>query len=108
MNLTEIAKTSEVPEGTMKPFSAGGKEIMVVNYNSSYYALNKKCTHKGGNLSMGTLDGKVVTCPVHGAKFDITTGKNISGPKIGIMKLKTGDLEVYEVKVEGDSIKINI
>jgi len=108
MGLTEIGKTSDIPEGTIKPLSAGGKEILVINYNGSYYAVNRKCTHKGGDLSRGMLDGKIVTCPVHGAKFDITTGKNVSGPKIGIMKLKTDDLQVYEVNVEGDSIRVNI
>jgi len=108
MSFFEVAKTNEIPEGTMKPIIAQGKEILVVNYNGNYYAINRKCTHMGGDLSKGKLDGKIVTCPRHGSRFDVTTGKSISGPKIGFLKLKTKDESVYKVKVEGNSIKVNI
>jgi len=108
MSFFEVAKTNEIPEGTMKPIIAQGKEILVVNYNGNYYAINRKCTHMGGDLSKGKLDGKIVTCPRHGSRFDVTTGKSISGPKIGFLKLKTKDESIYEVKVEGNSIKVNI
>jgi nitrite reductase/ring-hydroxylating ferredoxin subunit len=108
MSFFEVAKTNEIPEGTMKPVITQGKEILVVNYNGNFYAINRKCTHMGGDLSKGKLDGKIVTCPRHGSRFDVTTGKSISGPKIGFLKLKTKDESIYEVKVEGNSIKVNI
>jgi len=108
MSLIEVAKTGEIKEGTMKPVDAGGREIMIVNYQGDYYAVEKKCTHRGGDLSRGGLEGKIVTCPLHGSKFDVTTGKSISGPKIGPIKLKTEDLPVYKVKVEGNSISVSI
>jgi 3-phenylpropionate/trans-cinnamate dioxygenase ferredoxin component len=108
MSYIEVLKKDEIEEGMIKSVKVEGREIMVVNHGDSYYALNRKCTHMGGDLSRGKLEGKIVTCPVHGAKFDITTGKNISGPKIGFMKLKAGDLKVYEVKIEGDSIMVDI
>jgi len=108
MSFFEVAKINEIPEGTMKPVTTQGKEILVVNYNGNFYAINRKCTHMGGDLSKGKLDGKIVTCPRHGSRFDVTTGKSISGPKIGFLKLKTKDESIYEVKVEGNSIKVNI
>jgi 3-phenylpropionate/trans-cinnamate dioxygenase ferredoxin component len=108
MSLIEVAKTNEIEEGTIKPVNVEEKEIMIARYHGDYYALEKNCTHKGGDLSRGKLDGKIVTCPLHASRFDITTGKNISGPKIGFIKLKTGDLKTYEVKVEGDSIMVDI
>lgn len=92
----------------MKPVNAGGKEILVVNYEGNYYAINRKCTHMGGDLYEGKLEGKIVTCPIHGAKFDVTTRKSISGPKMGPLRMKTKNEPVYEVKIEGDSIKVNI
>jgi len=93
----EVAKTDEIPEGIMKPLIVQGKEILVVNYNGNYYAINRRCSHMGGDLSRGKLEGKIVTCPRHGSRLDITTGVSISGPKIGFLKLKTKNEPVYEV-----------
>ena len=108
MEYLEVGKTGEITEGTMKACIAQGKDILVANYGGKYYAIGGKCTHVGGDLSKGKLDGKIVTCPKHGSKFDITTGESISGPKIGFLKLKTKNEPSYEVKIEGDSIKVNI
>jgi len=108
MSFIEVLKKGDVEEGAMKAVTAGGREIMIVNYQGDYYAARRKCTHMGGDLSRGKLEGKVVTCPIHGAKFDITTGKNVAGPKIGFMKLKAKDIDVYKVKVEGDSIMVDV
>jgi nitrite reductase/ring-hydroxylating ferredoxin subunit len=51
---------------------------------------------------------KLQICPRHGSKFDVTTGKCITGPKIGFLKLKAEDEVVFEVKVEYNKIKINM
>ena len=108
MSFFEVAKTSEMPEGTMKAVSIQNKEIIVVNHDGNYYAINRRCTHMGGDLSKGKLDGKIVTCPRHGSRFDVTTGESISGPRIGFLKLKTKNEPSYQVKVDNDSIKIDI
>ncbi|MEA2015505.1 MAG: non-heme iron oxygenase ferredoxin subunit [Actinomycetota bacterium] len=108
MSFLKIAKKNEILEGEMKLLEAGGKEILIVNYNGNYYAINGKCTHMGGDLSEGKLEGRIITCPIHGAKFDVVTGKSISGPKIGMLKLKTKNVPVYEVRVEGNDIIVNV
>ncbi len=108
MSFIEVVKTNQIKKGSMKPVTAGGKEILVVNYDGNYYAINRRCTHMGGDLSEGKLEDKIVTCPIHGAKFDVTTGESVSGPKIGPLRMKTKNEPVYEVKVEGNSIKVNI
>ena len=108
MEYFEVAKTGEITEGSMKACTVHGKDILVANYGGKYYAIDGKCTHLGGDLSKGKLEGKIVTCPLHGSKFDITTGESISGPKIGFLKLKTKSEPSYEVKIEGDTIKVNI
>jgi nitrite reductase/ring-hydroxylating ferredoxin subunit len=108
MEYLEVGKTGDITEGTMKAFMVGGNNLLVANYNGKYYAIGGKCTHMSGDLSKGKLDGKIITCPKHGAKFDITTGENVTGPKIGFLKLKTGKEPSYEVKIEGDTIKVNI
>jgi nitrite reductase/ring-hydroxylating ferredoxin subunit len=108
MSFSEVAKTNEIKKGTIKPLNVRDREIMVVNYEEDYHAIGRRCTHRGGDLSEGKLEGKIVTCPLHGSKFDITTGKSISGPKMGVLKLKARDLPVYKVKVENNIIWVDI
>ena len=108
MSFLEVAQVNEVPSGTMKSYSVGGKQILIANIDGKLYAIDDVCTHAGGDLSKGKLEGKIVTCPRHGSKFDVTTGKCISGPKIGFFKVKAKDETVFEVKVEDNKIKINM
>lgn len=108
MVYVKVGETSEVPLGSMKNFKAEGREILVVNVNGSLYALGGKCTHMGGDLSQGKLQGIIITCPRHGSRFDATNGKSLSGPKFGPIRLKTSDEPTYKVKVEGSSIIVDI
>jgi nitrite reductase/ring-hydroxylating ferredoxin subunit len=108
MGFLKVATKDEIPQREMKTVEAGGMEILIISYNDSYYAINRRCTHKGGDLYEGKLEGKIIKCPIHGAEFDVTTGKSVSGPKIGMFKLKTGNITVYEVRVEGNDIMVNV
>lgn len=108
MPFYRIASLSEVPANSMKPFTVSGKEILVANLNGNLYAMDNRCSHRKGDLSKGTLTGTTVTCPVHGSKFDLTSGKAISGPKLGPIKLRTSDLNSYKVKVEEGSIMVEL
>ncbi|MBM5805423.1 MAG: Rieske (2Fe-2S) protein [Candidatus Verstraetearchaeota archaeon] len=108
MGFVKVAEIQEIPVGTMKMVKLGEKEILIVNIGGKFYAIGNKCTHMGGDLSRGRLEGNMVTCPRHGAKFDVTTGKSIAGPKIGFLRVKTGDEPAYEVKVEGNDILLKI
>ena len=107
-DFVEVSKTDGIAPGKMKPFVVDGKEVLIVNYEGHYYAIGRRCTHKQGDLSAGKLEGKIVTCPVHGSKFDVTTGISVGGPKIGLIRGKTGNEPAYEVKVEGNSIKVKV
>jgi nitrite reductase/ring-hydroxylating ferredoxin subunit len=104
LGFVKVAETSEVPAGKMNAFIIDGKGFLVANVNGNYYAIGNECTHAGGNLANGSLEGNVVTCPKHGAKFDVTTGKVVSGPKILCLHPKFNDEHTYEVKVEGKEI----
>ncbi len=53
------------------------KEIMIANIDGKYYAISDRCGHSNASLSMGSLNGKVVTCPLHGAQFDVTIGRKL-------------------------------
>jgi nitrite reductase/ring-hydroxylating ferredoxin subunit len=125
----EVAKVDEIPSGKMKHVEFNGKEIMIANLDGKFYALNDRCSHTNAPLSMGNIQGTIITCPMHGARFDITTGKKVSDPKFPsfetdslpvnlqkymeyagrlLSQIKTYDQETYEVKVEGNSIKLKL
>jgi 3-phenylpropionate/trans-cinnamate dioxygenase ferredoxin subunit len=72
---TEVMSVDDLPEGAMKAVTAGGHEILVAHVGGSFYATQEHCAHMGGNLAKGTLDGAVVTCPLHHSQFDVTTGR---------------------------------
>lgn len=104
---TKVAKTTDIPEGTMKVFKIRDQEVLVANVEGVFYSVDNRCAHRSGELSKGTLEGNIVTCPVHGSKFDVKTGKNVSGPKfLHFFSSKVEDLASYETKVEGDDVLV--
>jgi 3-phenylpropionate/trans-cinnamate dioxygenase ferredoxin subunit len=104
----KVAETSEIPSGQMKAVKIEEKEILIANVNGTYYAIGNICTHKEGDLSKGMLSGTIVTCSKHNAKFDVTTGKVITHPKVGFFHPKVADEPSYPVKVENGSIMVNL
>jgi len=70
----EVARLDQVPPGTGSRFAAAGKEVALFNVGGTVCAIADTCPHAGGSLGMGKLDGTIVTCPVHGMKFDVATG----------------------------------
>jgi len=81
----KVAKTDEISPGHGKLVEAGGKKIALFNVEGTFYAIDDTCTHVGGPLSEGSLDGKEVTCPWHGAIYDVTSGE-VLGPPVLILK----------------------
>ena len=82
--------------------------MLLTNIGGSLYAISDTCSHRGGTLSKGTLEDGIVTCPRHGSRFDVRTGKNMRGPKVLGIRGKTGDVSSYPVKVEGEDILIGV
>ncbi len=107
-SFVKVASKSEIPVGKMKKIQLEGKEILVANVGGNIYGIAALCTHREGDLSQGSLDGNIVTCPVHGAKFDVTTGKVISGPKMVFFQPKIADATTYLVKVENEDVLIKL
>jgi 3-phenylpropionate/trans-cinnamate dioxygenase ferredoxin subunit len=91
----------------MKAFKFGEKQVLISNINGVYYAISSVCTHMGGDLSKGKLEGSTVICPRHKAKFDVTTGAVVSPPSVLFMHPKINAEPAYPVKVEGKDILID-
>jgi 3-phenylpropionate/trans-cinnamate dioxygenase ferredoxin component len=108
MEYLKVIEKSELSINQKKIVTIRGIKILIVNHNGNYYAINNKCTHLGGSLGNGELSGTIITCPRHGSKFDIETGKNIDGARMGFLKMKVKDEVVYPIKIEGNNILIGI
>jgi 3-phenylpropionate/trans-cinnamate dioxygenase ferredoxin component len=97
----KVAKTGEIAPGQGKQVEVNGKKIALFNVEGSFYVIDDTCTHRGGPLSEGALEGKKVTCPWHGATYDLTTGEVLSPPAPkGVAR--------YNARVEGDDVEVEI
>ena len=137
MSFITIAKVSEIPPGTMKHVEADGTELCIANVGGTFYAIGDRCGHENARLSPGSLVDTIVTCPMHSSKFDVTTGKMITGPalELGGLKemftgcpekvkkavaqmfegiaeeqrlIKTYDQPVYQVNFDGDDVLVQL
>jgi nitrite reductase/ring-hydroxylating ferredoxin subunit len=72
--LVEVARIDQIPPGAGSRFIVEGRDLAVFNVDGTICAIADTCPHAGGSLGMGKLDGRIVTCPVHGMKFDVSTG----------------------------------
>ena len=96
-----IVKTTEIPEGERLMFEIENLPIVLFHVNGELLATGDICTHDGGEIGDGELDGDVIICPRHGARFDIHTGKALSLPAvIGI--------PVYPVRIMEDFIEVGV
>lgn len=75
-----VAKTGELAPGAWRIVDVDGTRIVVFNLDGSYYAIEDVCTHDGGELSGGTVEGNQIVCPRHGARFCIRTGAALTAP----------------------------
>ena len=96
-----VASVSELSPGEMKWVAAGRERLLLANVDGSFYALSDECGHQRASLSAGLLEGSTVECPLHFAQFDVRTGRLLSGPS-------ALDVEVYEVRVEGEVVYVEI
>ena len=94
-----VAKVGEIPEGGVKVVRVDDDPVAVFHVGGQYYALADLCTHDGGELSDGMLDGHVIECARHGARFDIRTGVVLAMPA-------TAAVPRHAVRVIGDQIQV--
>ena len=98
-DFVKVANAKDIQPSQMKEIEVNGENICVANVEGKYYAIGSICTHEGGPLADGTLEGYEVECPWHNSKFDIRTGEVRSPPA-------SEPEPTYEIKVDGNSILI--
>ena len=98
-DFVKVSDTKDIQPSHMKEVELDGEYICLVNVEGKYYAIGNICTHEGGPLADGTIEGYEVECPWHGSKFDVRTGE-VKNPPANEPEL------VYQVKVDGTNIWI--
>jgi len=96
-----VARKSEIPPGTTKRVTVAGHDVLLCNVAGEIYAIEDVCTHDGGALDQGELEGECIECPRHGARFDVRTGEALTLP--AILPVQT-----YNVAIENDEIFVEI
>ena len=96
-----VCKTSDIPDPGRKVFEVDDQLVVVVHTEGRYYAIDDVCTHDGGPLGEGPLEGFSIACPRHGAKFDVRDGRALTMPA-------TRATKTHEVKVVGDDIMVKV
>lgn len=97
----KVARAGEVPPGRVKVVEAGGQRLALSNVGGAYFAVQDLCTHDDGPLGEGTLDGELIECPRHGARFNVKTGQAVTLP--AILPVKT-----FPARVAGEEIQVQI
>ena len=98
-NYVKVAAVTDIPPGTKKIVEVAGVLVVVVNLDGQFYAVEDVCTHDGGPLGEGKLEGRQLVCPRHGARFDVRTGAALTMPAFE-------PAPTYEVRIEGDDVLV--
>lgn len=96
-----VAKEGDVAAGEAIVVEAAGKRLAVCNTGEGIFAIDDVCTHDGGPLDQGKLEGKEIECPRHGARFDVTTGRALCLPAVRPVR-------TYPVRIEGGEVEIDL
>jgi nitrite reductase/ring-hydroxylating ferredoxin subunit len=108
--MEKVCSVFDVPDGSMKGFTINGKQILIANTGGSFFAIDAVCSHMQGYLPAGRLSGKTVICPVHGAQFDLATGKVLKNIP-WIIKMSSHrnatDLRSYPIEVKDGQIYVD-
>ena len=93
-----VAKTGEVAPGEGKAVDVGARRIAIFNIDGTFYAIDDTCTHRGGPLSEGKLEGNSIRCPWHGSRFCLEDGAVLDGP--AVFPERPFDVRVREGKIQ--------
>ncbi|MGA8844747.1 MAG: non-heme iron oxygenase ferredoxin subunit [Nitrososphaeraceae archaeon] len=98
-DFVKVAESKDIEPSSMKAVDVAGEKVCIINIEGNYYAIGNVCTHVGGPLDEGTLEGYEVECPWHGSKFDVRTGEPTKPPA-------RQAVATYEVNIEDNNILV--
>ena len=95
-----VARVHDLNPGEGRVLVVNGTRVALFNCEGTFYAIKSTCPHMGGDLGEGHLTGDIVTCPWHGWRFSVKTGKN---PEAEIVGVRT-----FEVRVDGEDVYVGV
>lgn len=95
-----VAGVAEVGEGEGRVVEVEGRTLALFNVGGTFYAIDNTCPHRGGPLGEGDVEDRIVTCPWHAWRWDVTTGRNANNPAVTV--------SCYPVSVERDGVFVEI
>ena len=95
----DVALIDAFEEGTVQLLEVEGTEVAVFNISGEFYAIEDVCTHDGGTLAEGDVEGCEIECPRHGARFDLRTGKVTAPPAYE-------DITLFSVRIHDDHVQV--
>ena len=101
MAFIKVSTLEEIAPGTAKQVSLNGRKVALFNVNGTIYAIDDTCSHRGAPLSEGECEGAEVTCPWHGARFNLSTGEHLCPPA-------NRSVKAYQVQVVGNDVQIDV
>jgi 3-phenylpropionate/trans-cinnamate dioxygenase ferredoxin subunit len=101
MTYYKICDVDELRDGEIKKVEIAGYEYLIARVEGRFFATDNFCTHEGGDLSRGHIEGNEVVCPLHAGRFKVETGEVASPPP-------DFPLETYPVKIEGGEVMMDI
>jgi nitrite reductase (NADH) small subunit len=100
MARVRVGSTKDVPPGEGRVVEAGGRSLALFNVSGAFYVIDNSCSHRGGPLGEGDLDGTVVVCPWHAWRWDVTSGANMNNPAVKV--------PCFPVSLEGDEVWVDL
>jgi nitrite reductase/ring-hydroxylating ferredoxin subunit len=94
-----VAAVADVPPGTIKAVEVAGRSILLCHDDQRIYAVENRCSHAEMPLDCGRLRWGWISCPMHGARFDLATGEALKGPAVE-------PIDVFPVRIAGDTIEV--
>lgn len=94
-----VAPTQALRPGQCKLLEIDDVRVAVYNIEGEYFAIEDTCTHDGGELASGELEGDEIICPRHGARFCVKNGEALTAPAYE-------DVDTYPVRVENDQVQV--
>jgi len=96
-----VLALKEISRGKMRSCRIGGRELVVCHTRDGVFAVDNNCTHAFARMSEGYLKGTALSCPLHGATFDVRTGQVLGGPT-------TTPLATYQTRVVDGMVEIAV
>ena len=100
-SFSRVLNVSEVPPGTKKAVEVAGRSILICHSNDHLYAVSNICSHAQEKLECGRMSRGWISCPTHGARFELSTGRAMNAPA-------KQPIATYEIRVVEDWIEVRV